>query len=354
MPLSAHRDRQCRAAGARAARAAPPGGSSFRRYLSALPIRFWSSWRICSGSASITGSAPTSIRPPPSAMTDSRSAITSRAIAGEVGRDERLGSRGDLRVREQVVDQGAHAARPRPACARGAGERRLRSAGPAVAFSRSPNVRILRSGSCRSCDATDANSSSAAFERCSSERCSARRHSVKRRSVMSSIASRMMRGVFGPVRHEPRVQQHDLAADAGKHVVDLEIVEARLDGELVAQQLAERRDVPLAVAEREQHLADGVLAASTRKTRKNARFACVTRNSGSSTSSGSRMVSMMSSRSCSATGTSCARSSGCVMALAFVWCHRALRRPNAIRTCRSLQGTIGSARTVAPWPAAAQ
>ena len=60
------------------------------------------------------------------------------------------------------------------------------------------------------------------------------------------------------LRHEPGVEQHDLAADPGKHVVDVEIIELRLERELVTEQLTEGRNVPLAVAEREEDLADRV------------------------------------------------------------------------------------------------
>ncbi len=61
------------------------------------------------------------------------------------------------------------------------------------------------------------------------------------------------------MRNEPGVQQHDLAADSRKYMVHLEIVEARFHRELVAQQLPQRRDVPLAVAEGEQHLTDRIV-----------------------------------------------------------------------------------------------
>ena len=42
-------------------------------------------------------------------------------------------------------------------------------------------------------------------------------------------------------------------------MVDLEILKVRLHDQLVAQHLAEGSNVPLAVAEREEHLADRVL-----------------------------------------------------------------------------------------------
>src|SRR5674476_325071 len=42
-------------------------------------------------------------------------------------------------------------------------------------------------------------------------------------------------------------------------MVYVEIIELRFDGELVAQQFAQRLDVPLAVAEREEDPADRVL-----------------------------------------------------------------------------------------------
>ena len=55
------------------------GGTPGRRNLRALPSRFWSSCRICSGSASIVGRSPTSTRAPASWARTSRSASTSRA-----------------------------------------------------------------------------------------------------------------------------------------------------------------------------------------------------------------------------------------------------------------------------------
>ena len=83
-----------------------------------------------------------------------------------------------------------------------------------------------------------------------------------------------MRGVSGPCDTSRAFKQHDLASDAGKHMIDFEVVEARLDGELVAQQFAQRRDVPLAVAELNSPRRS-YRSRSTRKIRKKARFACV-------------------------------------------------------------------------------
>jgi hypothetical protein len=51
------------------------------------------------------------------------------------------------------------------------------------------------------------------------------------------------------MRHDAGVEQHDSAPNAGKHVINLEIVELWLDGERVAQQRAQRRDVPLPIAQ---------------------------------------------------------------------------------------------------------
>ena len=74
--------------------------------------------------------------------------------------------------------------------------------------------------------------------------------------------SRIMR----PARYECRVEQHRLAADPREHVIDVDVVQLRLRADSrpqqlaheLAQQLAQRRNVPLAVADREQDLADGV------------------------------------------------------------------------------------------------
>ncbi len=70
--------------------------------------------------------------------------------------------------------------------------------GPDEIASRSPNDRILRNGSCRSCEAMAANSLSASLDRCSSIRCDDRRVSVNRRSVTSSKANRMLGGPSSP------------------------------------------------------------------------------------------------------------------------------------------------------------
>ena len=52
-----------------------------------------------------------------------------------------------------------------------------------------------------------------------------------------------------PMRHAPRIEQHDLAADAGEHVVDLDVVQLRLRREPVANSARRARDVPLAIAQ---------------------------------------------------------------------------------------------------------
>ena len=79
--------------------------------MSALLKRFCTSWRICDASASIAGNVPTSIRPPVSAMAVSRSATTSRAIAARLVGANGRGVRLDLRIRQQIGDQRAHARR---------------------------------------------------------------------------------------------------------------------------------------------------------------------------------------------------------------------------------------------------
>src|SRR5512146_57921 len=172
------------------------GGESFRRNLKALPNRFCSSRRICNASASITGSSPTSTRPPDSEMDVSRSVTTSRAIAARsaVAKGSELVATCEyarrslirVRMRAAALSMRSRYWRAFPS-----------SSGPADVPRRSPNDRILRSGSCRSCDATNANSLSAAFERCSSRRCAASRRSASLRSVTSSIARRMTRDTLG-------------------------------------------------------------------------------------------------------------------------------------------------------------
>ena len=99
-------------AGARAAggldahdRAARSG----RWNLSALPIRFCSSWRICVGSAVTVGSVPISTLPPVSSTRASRSSSDVAGDAVEVDRYVRLGVGGDAAEAQQVVDQDRHA-----------------------------------------------------------------------------------------------------------------------------------------------------------------------------------------------------------------------------------------------------
>ena len=60
------------------------------------------------------------------------------------------------------------------------------------------------------------------------------------------------------VRDEPGVEEHDLPANAREDMVDIEVVELRLERQFVAEHLAQRGDVPLAVPECEQHRTDGV------------------------------------------------------------------------------------------------
>src|SRR4029079_11331279 len=58
------------------------------------------------------------------------------------------------------------------------------------------------------------------------------------------------------VRHEPSVDHHDLPANVGEDVVDLDVVQLAFGVKTVAQQLSQTRDVPLAIAQRKQHFAD--------------------------------------------------------------------------------------------------
>ncbi len=70
---------------------------------------------------------------------------------------------------------------------------------------------------------------------------------------------------------------------------------SRFGDEPVAQQLSQSAGCPIGRRRARRAPRRSCPRAATRKVRKNARLACVTRKSGSSTSSGSRTVSMMSS-----------------------------------------------------------
>ena len=88
---------------------------------------------------------------------------------------------------------------------------------PSRSRRRSPNIRILRSGSCRSCEATDANCSSSSFERASS-RARSSAAAVRSATRCSSVAfiavsSAFVRASLAPLRSAERKKSR-LAAPA--------------------------------------------------------------------------------------------------------------------------------------------
>ena len=98
--------------------------------------------------------------------------------------NKRLGAADHPRERQQIINEPAHAGR------RALHPLQVIRASAAMApshlvLSRSPKAWILRSGSCRSWEATKANCSSSAFERASSAAFCARVPSARLRSVMS-------------------------------------------------------------------------------------------------------------------------------------------------------------------------
>ena len=135
------------------------GGAPGRWNFRALPIRFCRSCRTCSGSASTVGSAPTST--PPAGLLDPRLQVRHHLAASwfRSDRAERLGLGRHAAEGEQVVDQRLHP--PGGVLHPGEIVLALRRPAPRRARpSRSPNAWILRSGSWRSWDATDAKSCS--------------------------------------------------------------------------------------------------------------------------------------------------------------------------------------------------
>jgi hypothetical protein len=131
------------------------GGTSGRRNLSALAIRFWKSWRHLHRVGVDRGERIDLDLS--AAGLDSRLQVHEhfRHDLAEVDRRERLGLGRHARERQQVVDQRLHARRGgvhsvdviAPSSPSGAANRVRR---------RSPNCWIFRSGSCRSCEATEA------------------------------------------------------------------------------------------------------------------------------------------------------------------------------------------------------
>ena len=178
MPLSSTTSRHCSpAAESRAARPSrsptkrartrTTGGSSSRRNFKALPIRFCRSWRICKGSAMMLGIRPSSTRPCTCWICTSRSETTSAATAARstgtkscplvVTRES--DSRPWIRFCIRSAAVCIRSRHSRPAGSRAAAQLIAR---------RSPKVRIFRSGSWRSCEATYANCSSSWLDRSSS------------------------------------------------------------------------------------------------------------------------------------------------------------------------------------------
>src|SRR6185436_14170135 len=61
---------------------------------------------------------------------------------------------------------------------------------------------------------------------------------------------------------------HHFATDAGKYVIDIVVEQLRLERQPLVQQLPQRRDVPLSVAEREEDLADGLFGGDAKRLKK--------------------------------------------------------------------------------------
>ena len=72
------------------------------------------------------------------------------------------------------------------------------------------------------------------------------------------------------MRHEARIQLHDLAADSGKDVVDVDVVQLALGGEAVVQQRPEGRNVPLTVAQGKESFTDRVFRCDSKRVKKRA------------------------------------------------------------------------------------
>ena len=72
------------------------------------------------------------------------------------------------------------------------------------------------------------------------------------------------------MRDEPGIQLHDLAADAGKDVVDVDVVQLALGDEAIVQQRPKGRNVPLTIAQREQRFTDRVLGRDAKRLKERA------------------------------------------------------------------------------------
>ena len=72
------------------------------------------------------------------------------------------------------------------------------------------------------------------------------------------------------MRDEPGIQLHDLTADSGKDVIDVDVVHLALGDEAVVQQRPKGRNIPLTISESEEHLTDRVLACDSKGAEKRA------------------------------------------------------------------------------------
>ena len=72
------------------------------------------------------------------------------------------------------------------------------------------------------------------------------------------------------MRDEPGIHLHDLAADSGKGVVDVDVVHLALGDEAVVQQRPKSRNVPLTISEGEEYLTDRVLGCDSKRAEKRA------------------------------------------------------------------------------------
>ena len=72
------------------------------------------------------------------------------------------------------------------------------------------------------------------------------------------------------MRDEPGIQQHDLPSDARKNVIDVDVVQLAFSEKSVAQERSKRRNVPLAIAQVEQHFTDRVFGGDTKGSKERA------------------------------------------------------------------------------------
>ena len=98
-----------------------------------------------------------------------------------------------------------------------------------------------------------------------------RRETIFREALFGDVLDRQQNdgGRAGLVDHQSRVHPHDLAPDTGKDMIDVDVVYFDFGGEPLAER-AKRGNIPLAVAELEQHFANRLVRTHPKRSKERA------------------------------------------------------------------------------------